>query len=269
MRKILAVLTFCFSLLAFTSQTIASIEIDPMRLELEIESGKQSTGYMTLTNHGEENLDISLSPGDYRYMFSGNTVFPESPKAQTLPSAKSWITLKPDKIKLEKEKMQQVQYSINAPSLLSGEYVAAILIDMEQPQTLLKQNTTGQVRIKITPRINIPVYIAIKGSLKRSCEIKGFEAVSSKNKKFVWFSATVKNNGTVHIRPSVTLAIFDASKAVVKKIQMGRSLPVFANFSEKFTADWVPELPGKYKVVATVDIGTNNLVQKSAEFEVN
>ena len=267
------ILGVCFvaSLLAMTTLTIpayASIEIDPMRLELEAESGKQATGYITLTNRGEENMDISLSPGDYRYMFSGNTVFPESPKAQTLPSAKSWITLKPDKVKLEKGKAQQIQYSINVPSSLTGEYVAAILIDHEQPQTPLKQNITGQVRIKITPRINVPVYISIKNSLKRSCEIKGLEAVSSKNKKFVWFSVTLKNNGTTHIRPSVTLTIFDESKAIVKKISLGKSLPVFENFSEKFSADWVPESPGKYKVVATVNIGTKDFTQKSAEFDV-
>lgn len=255
--------------LFFANTLYASIEIDPIRLELEAESGKPITGYISITNHGEEDMDISFSPGDYRYMFSGNTVFPEPPAEQTIPTAKSWISIKPDKIKLEKGKTQQVQYSINTPSSLAGEYVAAILIDREQPQTPLKQNTTGQVRIKITPRINVPVYISIKNNLKRSCEIKELKAVSSKNKKFVWFSVTLKNNGTTHIRPAATLTIFDESKAVVKKIPLGRSLPVFANFSEKFSTDFVPELPGTYKVVVTVDIGTKDFIQKSAEFEVN
>jgi hypothetical protein len=111
--------------------------------------------------------------------------------------------------------------------------------------------------------------VAIKNSLSRSCEIQKLEAVSSGNKKFVWFSVTLKNNGTVHVRPAITLTIFDENKAVANKISLGKSLPIFTDFSETFSADWVPRFTGKYTVVATVDIGTKDFIQKSAIFDVN
>jgi len=266
MRKLFVLCTFCFLLLP--SPLFASIEIDPMRMELQADSGKPIAGYISITNRGNENIDISLSPGEYRYMFSVETIYPKNSEPQTLPSCKNWINLKPDKVKLEKGKTQQIQYSINVPSSAKNEYVAAILIDEEQPAAPIEPGTAGQVRIKITPRINIPVYVEIKDSLKMSCEITNLEAVSSKNKKFVWFSAAVKNSGTVHIRPTVTLTIIDQYKTVVKKIPLGKTLPIFAGFAERLTAEWVPDFTGKYTVVATADIGTENFAQKSAEFDV-
>jgi len=258
-----------FVILVFTQPLFASIEIDPMRLELEADSGNTTTGYITITNRANETIDVSVSPGDYRYMFSSSTIYPGPGKPQSVPSCKSWISLKPDKLTLEKGKTASLEYSIKVPAASKGEYVGAILIDKEQPAGELKAAKTGQVRVKITPRINIPVYVAIKNSLSRSCEIQKLEAVSSTNKKFVWFSVTLKNNGTVHIRPAITLTMFDENKTVANKISMGKSLPIFADFADSFTANWTPRFAGKYTAVATVDIGAKDFIQKSVLFDVN
>ena len=129
MKKLFVICTFLF---VFSNNVFASIAVDPARLELEADSGKITTGYISITNTGNDDIDISLSPGEYRYMFSIDTVPPDAPKPQSMPSCKAWIGLKPDKLKIEKGKTQQVQYSINAPQSSKGEYVAAILIDKEQ-----------------------------------------------------------------------------------------------------------------------------------------
>jgi len=249
--------TFSFLLFTLSSIALASIEIDPMRLELEAVSDKTITGYITIKNHGDEDIDLSFSAGEYRYIIPGNA-----------PSCKAWISLNPDKIKVEKEKQQEIQYSIKIPAYSKGEYVASVLIDKEQQPEPINLKEKGQVRVKITPRINMPVYVTIKNSLVRSCSITELATLQSEDKKSVDFSVSVKNTGTTHIRPAIILAILDENKAVVKKIPVGKALPIFAGFAEKFSAKWNAPEKNKYTVVATVDMGNGDFIQNSSEFEV-
>lgn len=255
-------------LLLATNMAFASIEIDPIRLELELDAGGTHSDYLNLTNHGSEAVEISLSTGEYRYMFSNNTIYPQPPKSRTLPSCRAWINFKPNKIKLQKDQKQQVQYTINVPAASADEYLAAIVIDEAQKAPDFQPGETGRVRIKITPRISIPVYVAIKKLLKRSCEISALSGAMSEDKKSVEFSVTLKNTGTVHIRPQTALLVLDKAGAVANKIPLGKSLPIFAGFGEKLSASWTPRFSGKYTLVATVDIGTGELIQKSIQFEV-
>jgi hypothetical protein len=246
----------------------ASIDVQPIRLELELDAGKTYSDYLTLTNHSEGEIEISVSPGEYRYMFSENTVYPENQNNKAIPSSKGWITFKPDKIMLKKGQPRQIQYAINVPAGAVDEYVACIIIDEEQAEQELNPSITGQVRVKITPRISIPVYIAIKNSLKRSCSIDETSQLVDSKEKNVDFYITLKNDGNVHIRPSTTLVIIDEYGAVAGKLSLGKSLPIFAGFGEKLTATWKAKFFGKYTAVVTVDIGDGQIVQESVKFEV-
>jgi len=264
------IIFFLFSVLCspFSGLSYASIEIDPMRLELELEEGKTHSGELTLVNHSDEAVQIALSADEYRYMFSPGAIYAEPPKPKTLPSCRAWIAFNPDKIELEKDAKKQVQYTIKVPSGPDDEYVAAIVIDALSQQPTFSATDTGRVKIRLTPRISLPVYVAIKKSAKRSCSISDLSAVVLEDKKTVEFSVTLKNDGTVHIRPLTRLLVLDAAGGVVDKIPLGVSLPVFAGFGEKLSAKWVPRFPGKYTVVATVDIGAGPLIQKGIPFEV-
>ena len=245
----------------------ASIEIDPMRIELELNKGQSYSGYITITNRGNENYTLSFSCGEYRYMFSDNTLFPKQKKIQKLPSCQKWISLKPEKIPLDKN--QQIQYTIKMPANISNsEYLAAILIDEERSPSPFKPDKSGQVKIKITPRIIIPVYVTIKKSLKRNCRITELTCLDSKDKKSLQFFVTLKNTGTTHIRPATIVTILDADGALVNKIKLGKSLPLFSGFGEKLYANWTPPSAGRYMLIATVDIETEQLIQKSIAFEV-
>jgi hypothetical protein len=201
-------------------------------------------------------------------MFSKNTIYPQASKAQTLPSCKNWITFDHDRLKLKKGQTSQVQYAINAPAVMAGEYVAAILIDEEQPAEELKPSEKSQVRIKITPRISIPVYIAAKNSLRRSCIISDLSAALSSDKKSAEIYVTLKNTGTVHVRPATSIVVLDEYGILSGKFSLGKSLPLFPDFGEKLSSVWKPRFSGRYTIVATVDIGTGALIQKSMSFEV-
>jgi hypothetical protein len=260
---------FIFSLIPHCSPLatcFASVEVQPIRLELELDAGETYSDYLTLTNHGDEEIKVSLSGSEYRYMFSENTIYPENKNIQSLPSSKGWINFKPDRVTLKKNEPQQIQYTIKVPPKSTAEYVASMLIDEEQTAQELNPSLTGQVQIKITPRINIPVYIAIKNSLKRTLSIADLTQIV--NEKNVVFSVILKNDGNVHIRPSTTLVIIGEYGAVADEISLGKSLPIFAGFGEKLTATWKARFFGKYTAVATVDIGAGQLVQESTKFEV-
>jgi len=265
-KSIFAFLLFTFYFLA---PAFASIEINPLKIELEASEGKTYSGYITITNHGLENTEISLSPGDYRYMLSDNAIYPKSNRSEFLPSCKNWITFNPDRINLDKNATQQIAYTVKVPAdAMANEYVSSILIDEEPQPSLVEQDKSGQVRIKITPRISIPVYIAIEKYLEYSCAISDFTATVSDKEKSVELVVILENNGTAHIRPVTKLVILDGFGTLENKISMGKSLPIFSDFGEKLTTTWKPKFKGKYTAVATVDIGTENLIQKSITFEV-
>jgi len=108
----------------------------------------------------------------------------------------------------------------------------------------------------------------IKEGLKKACEIENFTVVQKNNKKAVEIKLGLKNTGTVHLRPVTTIVIMNESKEVVDKVNLGKSLPLFSEFTEGLSASTQLTYPGIYTAVATVDIGDGELVQKQIEFEV-
>ncbi len=284
--KILLLIT---ASLLFSVSSYGSIEVEPMRIETQAGAGETVTGYLTLTSIQEKPIEISFSSGEYRYMFSPGVIYPDSPKGQALPSCKNWISFKPDKIRLEKYKPQKVQYTIKVPQAANTEHLAAILIDQEQNQDDLTPPVNGQARVKITPRLSVPVYVLIKNSAVQQYIISeltasvgaGLPARESTMRaakaaptfaqdvdNTIVIETILKNTGTTHIRPLTKITITDDAGNLVENINAGKSLPVFPGFGEKVQALWKPKGPGEYAIVATVETENQSLIQKSLRIKI-
>ncbi len=250
------------------SQYAYAIEIEPMRLELELNATQTHEGSLKLTNHSSEPIEASLATGMYRFVMSPNIIYPEIKKTTIIDSCQQWIKLTPDLIKIQPGSTEEIQYTIDIPSDSFGEYVAAIVVDENRLTEALDPATKGQVRVKITPRFSIPVYVAIKDSLEYSAEITEFEPIYDAESGVVNFEVTIKNTGTAHIRPVGTIVITDQKNNLAARLSTGRCLPIFSEWGLKIPVRWASTVKGKYTAVATLDIGTGELLQKTIQFNV-
>lgn len=267
-----AKLLFCIFFIAFTiffsGLPSYAVEIEPMRLELVLPRGQTHTGSLNLVNHKTNPVEISLSPGEYRYIFSSGTIFPKDPDKRNLLSCRGWITFSPDRFKLEAGESIKIEYKINVSDGAYGEYVASILVDEERQISPFEKDAFGEVRVKITPRISIPVYIAIKETEAMSAKVQEVKVNRDPESKMVTFTVVLLNTGTVHLRPTGNIIIMNENSQVAAKLPTGKCLPIFPEYGERIPVSWKPSRAGIYTAIVTIDIGTNQLLQEKIEFEV-
>jgi len=246
-----------------------AVEIEPMRLELEVNRSDKHSGSLEVTNHTDETIEISASTGKYRFIESANAIYPTTLSQKNLQSCQNWIKLDPDRAKIKPDSTLKLSYEISVPENSFGEYVAAIVVDEEKgPRGSFDSKTPGVLQVKITPRYSIPVYVSIKDYFERSAEIEEFKAEADAKNGAVSFEITLKNTGTTHLRPSGTVVVMGEGGYVATRLATGKCLPVFSGFGEKIPVRWIRAPKGKYTAVATIDIGTEELLQETIEFEV-
>jgi len=245
-----------------------AIDIDPMRLELELDSGKVHTDYITVTNHSKNPVEISASTQKYRFIASPHMIYPEAEALRRLQSCQRWIEMDIDRITIGPESSEELAYTIYVPENSFGEHVAAIVIDENTEAPPLDPGKKGQVRIKITPRISIPVYVAIKGYSEISAKIENFDVDQDIKKGIAIFEITLKNTSTKHIRPVGTIIITDSTGQTITRLSTGRCLPVFSGYGEKIPVLWEDAQKGKYTAIVTLDIGAKEFLQEKLEFEL-
>ena len=263
MIKRLVLFTFWFLVLTFSSY---AVEIEPMRLEYSLQNGKTYSGSFRLKNTSNFAVEIFISTGDYRYIFSQNTIPPEKNKT-ALPSCESWFNFEKTKLNLNSGEFCDAKFFIKVPPDASSEQLCAVIFDEKRglQETVRKENA-GNIQINLTPRFSIPVYISIKGAEKIAAEITEMSAVLEPQEGGVKFNITLHNMGNVHIRPFGTLVIFNQKEEVVKNLPIGKSLPIFPDYKERLLVICSKLPAGKYSAIATVEISKDNIVQKKTPF---
>lgn len=249
-------------------------EVQPAKLELKAPEGKTYNGVLTIVNHKNYDMDIILSSSSYRYVFTKNTIFPDD-KAK-LPSCQNWIKFEQDKYEVGPGESLRVNYSIIVPEKIGGEYLASILVDEKEVSTPeitqkpKKQDMpAGRVKIAVTQRLTIPVYLIIEGTEKLAAEIKDFKLIKdNQEQNIVEFQAKLKNTGNIHIRPKGNLIIMNSKGKIVKNISSGEILPIFSGYAQIIPLWWKDPSPGEYTAVITIDLGNNSLLQKKIQFEI-
>ena len=247
--------------------TVFAVDIEPMRLEYSLETGKTYSGAFKLKNTSDFAADVFVSTGEYRYLFTKGSVPPEGAK-KTLPSCQDWFQFTKTKFSLDPGGTAEAKFLIKIPKDASQEHLCAVIFDEKRSLKNIKpKQETGNVQIQVIPRFSIPVYISMKANENISAEIKEMTTEGEFQKGGLIFNVTIENTGNVHIRPLGTLVILDQNNEVVKNMPIGKSLPVFPGYKEQIPI-FCPKIPsGKYSAVATVEIAKDKIVQKKTMFE--
>lgn len=257
-----------------------AVDVDPLRLELTGAPGQTLSGTLTIANPKSEPVRIAAQAGAYRYVFTAHTIPPNGAPAR-LPSCESWITLPAEALAgapVPERSAIDLTYTITIPETAwqAGEYVAALLIDelpaeasAEAPaEASAEAPAEGSDRSTITirPRIAIPVYV-LMGGLNADGRIAAMSA-DTPQAGTTRLLLTIANDGPIHIRPTGSVIISDEQGAVVSRLPLGRTIPIFPKFQEGIPFALPTMIPGRYQAVATVQIGASNLLQQTLAFMV-
>ena len=252
-----------------------AVDVDPLRLELTGAPGQTVTGTLVLTNRGTNAVRVTARSGPYRYLFTAQTIPPDDPAAQRLPSCEPWLTAAAPDDPVAAGATVALPYTVTIPENTGqqavAEYVAALVID-DQPAdpgpTPSSERAPGAGTITIRPRIAIPVYLFLAGHEAPQGRIAAFQADAGPQPGVVRLRLTLANDGPVHVRPNGSVLVSDSQGAVIARLPLGRIIPVFPRFQERVPL-LLPLGPGRYTAVATVDAGGQEPLQQMVTFEVS
>ncbi len=250
-----------------------ALDVEPARLEVVLAPDQPVTGTLSITNSKDVAVNARIRTGPYRFLQTGIT----------LPSAEAWIAFEPSDFTLAPESAAEVTYTVTPPANIArdtaAEYVAAILVDELPIQSAADKKDRPQGVISIVPRLALPVYVMIEGRQRIELSIEGltaqhreqvgeFDEFSEEAPTLLWLTTTLRNRGSVHVRPSGTVALFDAEGNVVRVTALGRSMPILPKAALQIPT--VLPLPdaGQYKAVITAEADQAQLLQKELVFEV-
>jgi len=246
---------------------VFSVEVEPTRLELKIQPDQPTRGELKISNPGRQPVEVRLSAGPYRFL---------DPKLK-LPSCQDWFRFEPDRLTLAAGAATSVAYTVTPPSNLdvdtAGEYLGAILVDQypaEQP--VRPEQAVGQTsHLTVVPRLALAAYLMIQGREQVEVELTGVRVRRSKGQSspdLLRIDVALKNNGTVHVRPSGTYALFDAENHLVRGSPLGKGMPLLPTAG--MTIPVLLPLPpaGRYRLVVTIEVQEGTVLQKETLFEV-
>lgn len=278
MNKIAArsflLVTFWTLFLATSAQyitTVLAVEVEPARLELTIPMDQPTQGDLKVTNHAKRAVDVRISTGPYRFFQPG----------LRLPSAERWFRFEPEKFTLAPGASSTVTFSITPPSNVirdtAGEYLAAILID-ELPAGSGESGVGGRGSgetlqtasgtITLVPRFALPVYLKIQGRERTSVILADVSVRLNPTPEFLKIEVVLKNEGSVHVRPTGTVAILQPGGGLVSAYPLGKGVPLLPTATLKVPTLVPLPSPGQYKAVVTVEVQPGELLQKEVPFEV-
>ena len=235
-----------------------AVDVEPTRIEMKISEGQPAEGELRLSNRGHKPVEIRLSAGPYRFL---------DPKLK-LPSCQDWFHFEPDRLTLAAGASTSVRYTVTPPSNLdvdtAGEYLAAVLVDQLPAES--EKTSEGTARLTVVPRIALATYLLVEG--RDRIEVEMEKVTVSRSPNLLKMEVSLKNNGTVHVRPSGTIALFQEDNHRVRTVALGKSMPLLPTAHMTIPC-FLPMPPaGRYRLVSTVEVREGTVLQKETHFEI-
>jgi hypothetical protein len=234
---LIAVSSFLFAFFKLQAQgTPPGLLIVPSNLEIIINPGEETTKKVTLYNN--DNKDVDIIPETRNFTAQGEEGNVTLTSSETGFSLASWMTITPTKATIKAHKSQEFTILMKVPknAEAGGHFGSVVLSTVPPPPGSLKE--TGAF---VVQQIGALILTKIPGMVNEAAKLESFTT----DKSFymsgpVAFTARVKNNSNVHIRPAGTVTIKDlfGNKTVIQ-VEEKNVLPsairkIPANWNSKF-----------------------------------
>ena len=240
------------SAIAQTAAAQVSVEVSPLRVELQAGPGSTTTQPVTLTNYGKETVRVRARLTDWDLTRDGTPQF-EGAEVGGRYSATSWVRLAPPEQTIEPGASAIVRFSANLPEGVEpGGYRTGILFEFE-PET---RTPAPKRELAFKSRIATLIYIN-SGTTVAAAELVDVRVRPADSGVDV--VATLKNSGRRTVRTKGTLQLFDASGTVAREA-MVPDVPLLPESEREVTvpvaiAAASPLAPGLYRAELKLDLG--------------
>lgn len=239
------------------SQAQISVEVSPLRVELQAGPGSSTTQAVTLTNAGTEPVRIRARLSDWDLSRDGAPQF-EGVREGGPYSATEWVRIAPPEQVIDPGKSGVVRFSLTVPGAVTpAGYRTGILFEF-LPATASLAGRGREVQFR--SRVGTLIYVNV-GQPPIAIELTDLASRAAKDQTQV--VAVLKNTSKATVRTKGTMTLFDtAGKTVAQTVvpdvpvlpESEREVAIAASEPSK------PLPPGEYRVEVKIDVGMPALI---------
>ena len=250
---------------AGTAEGQVSVEVSPLRVELQAQPGSSATQAVTLNNSGAEPLRVRARVTDWELSRDGSPQF-ESAREGGPFSASEWVRVAPPEQLLESGKEGIVRFSLAVPAgVPPGGYRTAVMFEFV-PASAPPAARGREVQFR--SRIATLIYVNI-GSPPAAVELTDLRIRPEEDDTSI--VAVLNNTGRRTVRTKGTMRLLDASGAPVREVPVP-DVPLLPESEREVvipaTDASKPLPPGAYRVEVRFDLGMPELVVGETTLQV-
>lgn len=240
-------------LVALPARAQVSVEVSPLRVELQAGPGSSTTQPITLTNYGKTQVRVRAKLTDWDLTRDGTPQF-EGSEVGGRFSATSWLRVAPPEQVIEPGMSATVRFNVAIPEGIEpGGYRTGILFEFE-PESI--QPTAVKREVAFKSRIATLIYIN-NGTAPVVTEL--LDVTVRPTSEGVNVVATVKNSGRRTVRTKGTLILYDAAGTVAREAAVP-DVPLLPESEREVAvpvavAPATPLAPGQYRAELKLDLG--------------
>jgi P pilus assembly chaperone PapD len=249
-RRSLLLLLIVFGWLT-PARAQVSVEVSPLRVEIQAGPGATSTQAVTLTNGGTETIRVRARISDWDLARDGSPQFEGVPEGGPF-SAAAWVRVAPPELLIDPGKDGIIRFSLTVPpETAPAGYRAGILFEFVPPSGEAAARKGMQFRSRVATLIYANV-----GEPPAAVELTDLsQRVTADRTQLI---AVLANTGKRTVRTKGTMTLYDAGGKPLQQIpipdvpvlpQSEREVAIVAFEAAK------PLAPGEYRVEVKIDVG--------------
>ena len=253
MRALVALLVF--GGIAAPAAAQVSVEVSPLRVELQTTSGGTTTQPITITNFGNAPIRVRAAITDWDLSRDGTPQF-EGVEAGGRHSASEWVRLAPPEQVIEPARSATVRFSITVPTEVApAGYRTSVLFQFDP----VSADPAGRSReVTFKSRVATLIYIHI-GTPPVKAELTDLEIRNANGG--VQIVAVLRNTGRRSVRTRGSLVLHDESGALAREVPVP-DVPLLPESERELAIPVMggegagpPLTPGTYRVEVRLDLG--------------
>lgn len=250
--------TACALAVAWPAAAQTSVEVAPLRVELQAAPGSTTTQAITIMNDGKEPVRVRATLSDWELSRDGAPQF-EGVAENGPYSATSWLRIAPPELIVDAGKEGLVRFSLAVPAGVEpAGYRSGVLFEFGPASG---DPIPRKREVQFKSRIATLIYVNI-GQPAVAVELTDLQVRPSGDQTQV--VATLKNSSRRTVRTKGSLLVYDHGGTAVRQVQVP-DVPVLPD-SEREVAivaldGSTPTLPaGDYRVEVKIDAGMTELL---------
>ena len=256
--KRLVVCALALTAFAGDARAQVSVEVAPLRIELQAGAGSTATQAITVANTGKEPVRVRARLSDWDLARDGSPQFEGVPEGGPF-SATAWIRVAPPETLIDPGKEAVVRFTLTVPKEVEpAGYRSGILFEFLPPGTPAVGRGRGDVQFR--SRIASLIYVNI-GTPPVAVELT--DLVNRPSKEGPQIVAVLKNTSKRTVRTKGTLTLFDRAGASAAQVPVPDAplLPEREREVAIALGDAARTLPdGEYRVELRIDVGMAALI---------